>query len=221
MPEYKPALFCTMPVDGFTAAARVKLTPASLSVSVLPVLENVALMLRLVAVPEKTPSSVLPENVPSGLMVKVGTVSYTHLDVYKRQLSGDASALFTASDQAAAAGTTCTLLIGGLNLNSAFNGTLADSASQRLALSKTGSATLTLGGNNTCSGPVNVQAGTLVVDGSFANVSLVDVAAGATLNLVAGSVRAAQVTIESGGILTGNGTVTGSVKMCIRDRPPP
>jgi autotransporter-associated beta strand protein len=128
-------------------------------------------------------------------------------------LSGDASALFTASDQAAAAGTTCTLLAGGLGLNSTFNGTLADSASQRLALSKTGSGTLTLGGNNTCSGPVNVQAGTLALAGSLANVSLVDVAAGATLDLVAGSVRAAQVTIESGGILTGNGTVTGNVTL--------
>ena len=139
--------------------------------------------------------------------------SMANLTLALGALSGDANTTLTASDQSAASGTTCTLQIGALNLNSIFNGNLTDSASQRLALVKTGSATLTLGGNNTCSGAVNIQAGTLALAGSLSNPAAVDVAAGATLNLDSGSLSTANLTIETSGALTGNGTVTGCVTL--------
>jgi autotransporter-associated beta strand protein len=128
-------------------------------------------------------------------------------------LSGDATSTFTASDQAAASGTTCTLLIGNLGLATTFNGTLADSANQHLALTKTGAASLTLAGNSTCSGNVSVQSGTLVLAGSLNNPSRVDVASGATLDLASSSLTTANLTIESGATLTGNGTITGTLTL--------
>jgi autotransporter-associated beta strand protein len=141
----------------------------------------------------------------------VNNASTANLTVVLGALSGEANTSFTASDQPAAAGTTCTLSVGSRNLDSTFNGTLTDSASQRLALTKTGTGILTLGGNNTCSGAVNIQSGTLALIGSLANASLVDVAPGATLTLAAGSLVGTNLTVETGATLTGNGTVNGSV----------
>ena len=95
------------------------------------------------------------------------------------------------------------LTVGAADTSSTFSGTLADNNNAGtgiLALRKTGSGTLTLGGANTFSGPANVNAGTLYVaaPGSLNASGTVGVAVGATL---AGNGSVGLVNVASGGIL--------------------
>jgi autotransporter-associated beta strand protein len=126
-------------------------------------------------------------------------------------LAGDSTATFTASDQSAANGSVCTLLVGNLNLNTTFSGTIADSANQAIALTKVGTGNLTLAGNNTYSGDTAVQAGTLNVTGNISGDGDFNVASGATLNLVNASLLVGTLTIASNATLSGNGTINGEV----------
>ena len=81
-----------------------------------------------------------------------------------------------------------TLSIGGNNSSSTFAGILSGSG----ALTKLGSGTLTLSGLNTLSGDTNVNAGSLLVNGSL---------------------DSANVLVNSGGTLGGNGSLTGAVSV--------
>jgi arylsulfatase len=79
--------------------------------------------------------------------------------------------------------------------NGTFSGLLTDAtsgAARVLALTKTGSADLTLAGNNTYTGPTTVSAGTLLVNGSLGNSA---------------------VTVSSGGTLGGSGVIRGTVSV--------
>jgi fibronectin-binding autotransporter adhesin len=92
-----------------------------------------------------------------------------------------------------------------------FSGTLADASSRLLALTKTGSAKLTLdaSGSYTFTGGTTVSAGTLLVNGSTASGGLTTVASGATLG-GSGSIGG-PTSILGGGILspgTSPGTLT-------------
>ena len=104
-----------------------------------------------------------------------------------------------------------TLILSGVIANGSSPGTL----------DKTGAGTLVLAGNNTYTGPTNVNAGTLDVTGSIANSSSVNVAKGATLtgtgtfgNLAfqSGAIYMVQVTPSSATSVStaGSATLTGA-----------
>ena len=82
-----------------------------------------------------------------------------------------------------------TLSIGRNNQSSTFAGVLMDGIDPG-GLTKLGSGTLTLTGNNTLTGETNVNAGTLQVNGSLASIN---------------------VLVNNGGTLGGSGTLTSAV----------
>jgi autotransporter-associated beta strand protein len=105
---------------------------------------------------------------------------------------GPASALAGASTAPA---TQTTYVVGGVNTNSVFNGTISDGASPT-ALVVNGPAALTLTGNNTFSGNTTVNGGALII------------------NSQAGSgTGSGTVTINSGATLGGNGIIGGQVSL--------
>jgi autotransporter-associated beta strand protein len=91
--------------------------------------------------------------------------------------------------------------------DSTFSGAISGAG----GLTKAGAGTLTLAGMNNYSGLTKVSDGVLKVTGALAGAGAIDVASGATLNLSGGSVTASAVTVEFGGVLTGNGTISGTV----------
>ena len=86
-------------------------------------------------------------------------------------------------------------VIGGVNTNSVFNGTITDGAAAT-SVAFQGPGSLTLGGNNTFSGGLTVNAGTLYVN-----------------NLTGTGAGTGVVTINSGATLGGNGSIGGIVSM--------
>jgi autotransporter-associated beta strand protein len=99
-------------------------------------------------------------------------------------LTGSANAII---DNRSGTGT-YTLTLGDNNQNGTFSGVIKNTAGS-LALTKTGSGTLTLSGANTYSGPTTVNTGTLNLTGSIASA----------------------VTVNSGATLAGTGTCGGAV----------
>ena len=89
---------------------------------------------------------------------------------------------------------TAILTVGASGSGGTFNGLISDGwppsdpppATRRTGLTKVGAGTLVLTSDNTFSGPLDVQAGTLIVEGSLSPHSQVTVQAGATF-LAAGS----------------------------------
>jgi len=73
------------------------------------------------------------------------------------------------------------LTTGGNNTSTTFSGVIED-GTNAMALTKTGTGTLTLTGANTYSGATTISGGTLEVDGSIANTSGVTVNAAGTLS---------------------------------------
>ncbi len=89
-----------------------------------------------------------------------------------------------------------------------FSGTLADASSRLLALTKTGSAKLTLDGTNTYTGATTIAAGTLALGSSGSLASpLIDIASGATFDVSA----VPGFTLTSGQRLGGAGSVLGDL----------
>ncbi len=98
------------------------------------------------------------------------------------------SSLGMANNSGSAA---CTFTIGGNNTDSTFAGVIYDgSATKLVGLVKTGSATLTLSGANTYTGPTTVTTGKLHITGSLANTT---------------------TTVASTGTLGGNGSIADAV----------
>ena len=111
-----------------------------------------------------------------------------------------------------------TYVIGGVNTNSVFGGTIADGGAGGTALVFNGPGTLTLTGNSTFSGGTTVNAGSLFVNNSTGNGTgsgPVSLNPGATLSgtgTIGGQVSfAAGATLAPGGSSPGTLTITNSV----------
>jgi autotransporter-associated beta strand protein len=123
-------------------------------------------------------------------------------------LNGVSSSVIGGSDQSSAAGTTATYVIGGLNLPSAFAGSIANSANQAVAITGTGTSTLTLTGSSTYTGPTTIW-NTLLLTGSLGNTS-VTINPGATF--ISNSIVSGTVTLDAGSSLyLGSSTAAGNI----------
>ncbi len=130
---------------------------------------------------------------------------------YLGALTGGPRTTLTSSDQSSNPGAIVSYIIGALNLDSTFAGTNTDvGKAQLLALTKVGSGTLTLGGSSNYRGVTRVGAGTLQVSGSITTTNFIIVSNTATLDLP-GTITANTVQINSGGTLTGCGTINGNL----------
>ncbi len=85
-----------------------------------------------------------------------------------------------------------TLIVGNGNATSNFGGVLKDNGAQTLALTKTGSGTLTLSGASSFTGATQVSAGTLLVNGSLGNTA---------------------VTVGTAGTFGGSGSLGGNLEL--------
>ena len=95
-----------------------------------------------------------------------------------------------------------------LTVNNIANYTYNGTIDRNVALTKTGSGTLTLGAANTYAGDTTVGAGTLAIAGSISGSRNVDVQSGATLDVSGAS---GGFTVAEEQTLKGNGTVVGPV----------
>ncbi|XHR27409.1 MAG: autotransporter-associated beta strand repeat-containing protein [Chthoniobacteraceae bacterium] len=87
---------------------------------------------------------------------------------------------------------------------------LTNTANGALGLTKFGSNTLTLTGNNSYSGPTAIMAGTLAVSGSLTGNGSLRVASGAAM-VNTGKTTAVSVNIEANASLVNSGTISGPV----------
>lgn len=126
--------------------------------------------------------------------------------VYLGALSGGSGSTLQASQQSVGTDLTDTYVVGDLNLDTTFSGSIVDGPNHALELSKVGSGSLTLSGNSTYSGGTVISSGALVVDNATGTGSgPVVVEAGATLG-GSGTV-AGDTTVDDGGILAPGSTV--------------
>jgi autotransporter-associated beta strand protein len=102
-----------------------------------------------------------------------------------------------------------TLTTGADNSSTTFSGVISNGTALNLtlALTKVGTGTMTLSGNNAYTGPTTINAGTLSVNGSIASSTLTTVNAGGTLG---GNGIVGNTTINGGTLSPGNsiGTLT-------------
>ena len=125
-------------------------------------------------------------------------------------LSGGASTTLTGASTMAAP---TYYFIGANNASTTFAGTISDNAGFT-ALTKTGTGTLTLAGNNTFSGGTTVNAGTLLINntaGSGTGSGTVSVNPGATLGGT-GTI-AGQVSLAAGATLAPGGSAPGTLSI--------
>jgi autotransporter-associated beta strand protein len=113
---------------------------------------------------------------------------------YLGALFGGSAAGLSGATTAAASLTT--YVIGGINTNSVFNGTISDGAAAATTLVFNDPGSLTLTGNNTFSGGTTVNAGSLIVNNAAGN-----------------GTGSGPVSINPGATLAGNGTIGGQVSL--------
>ena len=122
------------------------------------------------------------------------------------------------SGASTAAATLTTYVVGGVNTNSVFSGTISDGGAAATALVFNGPGSLALGGNNTFSAGTTVNAGTLLVNntvGSGTGSGLVSINSGATLGgtgTIGGRTSlAAGATLAPGGASPGTLSITNDL----------
>ena len=149
-------------------------------------------------------SNVIPDGAGKGNVTDNGTLDMAGFSDTINGLSGNGTV-----DNST--GTGNTLTVGNNNATSVFSGTIQDTSGS-LALTKTGTGTLTLSGTNSYSGATTVGAGVLQVgsSGALPGSSAVSVSSGGTLDLNGQAVSARSVTITSGGGMT-NGVAGASL----------
>ena len=126
--------------------------------------------------------------------------------------SGGAGAVYNKSTAAAG-----TVVVGGDDSNTTFNGTFGDGATRALNLTKVGAGIMTLSATSTNTGTVSVNGGTLALTGtaSFGNATAIAVGTGATLDVSGRGdttlTLTANQTLKHSGSGVGPITVTGNV----------
>jgi autotransporter-associated beta strand protein len=113
--------------------------------------------------------------------------------IYLGALFGGSAAGISGATTATASLTT--FVVGGVNTNSVFNGTITDGGAAAVALVFNGPGSLMLTGNNTFSGGTTVSGGTLLI------------------NSTGNGTGSGPVSINPGATLGGNGTVGGQVSL--------
>ena len=146
-------------------------------------------------------SNVIPDGASAGnLVMNSGTVRAGQLNLngFNETVNGlfGTSGSFTGQIYNNANATASTLTIGGGNATSSFAGLIMNNLTGNgtVALTKIGTGTQTLSGNNTYTGATQVNAGTLFINGNQS---------AATGNL----------TVSAGAILSGTGTIGGAVNI--------
>jgi autotransporter-associated beta strand protein len=114
--------------------------------------------------------------------------------------------------QTGSGGTSTTYIIGEKNLSTTFSGSINHGGDLGgLAIVKTGSGVLTLGGTSTYVGTLDVDHGEVAITGATTVSGDSTVQTGATLSLAGGTFGVG--TLTAAGELNGNGTVNGEVNM--------
>lgn len=130
-----------------------------------------------------TGSATAAWEITSGVLA--ASISSTNATVFLGSLSGSGTLANSGSNS------TTTFSIGTLGTDTTFSGNIQDQyggTNNRVAITKTGSGTLTLAGNNSYTGDTTVSEGTLsLANANLADASTVTVAAGAVLNLTHGA----------------------------------
>lgn len=144
---------------------------------------------------------------PSATAVTVGATGILHLNNLSQtiaSLAGSGTVLFGSGSP-----NTATLTVGGDNSSTTFSGVIGSAvpAEHVGILTKVGSGTLTLTGNNTYDGQTNVNAGTLLVNGqsgtnSGTGLSTVIVNSGGTIGGT-GRTNAITFNVNTGGTVRG------------------
>lgn len=112
--------------------------------------------------------------------------------------------------QSGSGNTTTTYVIGGKNLSTVFGGSISNANDLNgLALAKTGTGVLTLGGNSNFTGSIAVNQGELAITGNTVVSGNGNVESGASLSLAGGTLGAQ--TLDADGSLGGYGTINGEV----------
>lgn len=156
----------------------------------------------------------------SGSIAGTGAIVGSETTVTVNRLNG-ASGLIAGNK--AAGGLTYGQLVVSGTANGTYGGSIIDgavSASSQVRLTKAGSGTLTLAGNNTYTGTTTVTAGTLVISsaGSISNTSAVTVAAGARFAYNSSTARTGSISLGGNGngsraTLSGTGAINTSITL--------
>jgi len=149
-------------------------------------------------------SRAIPNGAGKGNLINNGALIIGGVNVQLNGLTGSGSVDNNS-------GTAVTLTVGNNNQGGTLNGAIGNSGGGPLALAKTGSATLTLGGVSTYTGSTFVNSGTLALSGAAAigSSTNIAVASGATFNV--SGLTGGNLTLASGQMLSGSGTVLGTI----------
>jgi autotransporter-associated beta strand protein len=120
---------------------------------------------------------------------------------------------FLSGRQSGSGATTSTYIIGALNTNNTFAGTISNGGDEDgLDITKVGTGNWTLSGTSNYLGTMLVQVGTLTISGSYNNGGDdFEAQIGSALTLAGGTIATSTVQIDSGAVFTGNGTINGDI----------
>ncbi|MFO1487836.1 MAG: autotransporter-associated beta strand repeat-containing protein [Verrucomicrobiota bacterium] len=149
-------------------------------------------------------SRALPNGAGKGNLVNNGTVNINGVNVQLNGLSGSGTVDNTSA-------TAITLGIGNNNQSSSFAGNIENTGGGALALSKVGSATLTITGSANHTGSTLINAGTLALSGSATIGSTTNIVISSGTTLSASGLSGGTLTLNFGQTVSGVGAVTGTL----------